>query len=69
MTVSDESWAKWEQQVGIPSDNEYLVLGNAILARIYVSREGTMTRAEIAAQLRRLADYVDNLTAEESRRP
>lgn len=69
MTVSDESWAKWEQQLNIPADNEYLVLGNPILARIYVSREGTMTRAEIAAQLRRLADYVDNLPAEEARRP
>ena len=46
---------------------EYIVLGQT-LARIYVSRDGVMTRTEIAAQLRRLADYIDSLTDEEATR-
>lgn len=47
---------------------EYLVLGQDI-ARIYVSKEGVLTRAAIAAQLRRLADYVESLTDEQAHRP
>jgi hypothetical protein len=51
---------------------EYMVLSTDTTdgsARIYVSKEGVMTRLEIAAQLRRLADYVDSLTDGEARRP
>jgi hypothetical protein len=51
---------------------EYMVLSTATTdgaARIFVSQEGVMTRQEIAAQLRRLADYVDSLTDEQAHRP
>jgi len=49
------------------TEYEYLVLGQD-KARIYVSRDGVMTRFDIAAQLRRLADYIESLTDDESRR-
>jgi hypothetical protein len=47
---------------------EYLVLGQD-KARIFVSRDGVMTRRQIAAQLRRLATYIENLSDEEAHRP
>ena len=53
-------------------EHEYLVLSRDKAdgaAQIYVSKEGVMTRLEIAAQLRRLADYVESLTDEQARRP
>jgi hypothetical protein len=56
----------------IPREYEYLILSSAPVdgaARVYVSKEGVMTRAEIAAQLRRLADYVESLTDEQAHRP
>ena len=46
---------------------EYLVLADT-KARIYVSRDGRMTRREISAQLRRLADYIDSLEDGQARR-
>jgi hypothetical protein len=52
----------------VPREYEYLVLADD-QARIYVSKEGVMTRAQIAAQLRRLADYVEALTDEQAHRP
>ena len=58
--------------VYIPREYEYLILSSASLdgaARIYVSKEGVMSRAQIAAQLRRLADYVESLTDEQAHRP
>lgn len=51
-----------------PNEYEYLVIADT-QAKIYVSREGVMTRREIAAQLRRLADYVESLTGEQAHRP
>lgn len=70
MTVSDESWAAWERELNIPipKSYEYLVLADATKARIYVSKEGEMPRNAIAAQLRRLAEYLDSLTDEQARR-
>ena len=56
----------------IPREYEYLILSSASTdgaARIYVSKEGVMTRLEIAAQLRRHADDVDSLSDGEARRP
>ena len=56
----------------IPREYEYLILSSAPVdgaAHVYVSKEGVMTRAEIAAQLRRLADYVESLTDEQAHRP
>lgn len=50
-----------------PKEYEYIVIGDQP-AKIYVSRDGTMSRAEIAAQLRRMADYVDSLTDEQAAR-
>lgn len=50
-----------------PNEYEYIVLGDRP-AKIYVSRDGTMSRTDIAAQLRRLADYVDSLTDEQANR-
>ena len=49
-------------------DYDYVVLGQDI-ARIYVSKDGVMTRSQIAAQLRRLAEYVESLTDEQAHRP
>lgn len=55
---------------GLPAvkEYEYLVLADSH-AKIYVSKTGTMTRLEIAAQLRRLADYIESLTDEQAHRP
>jgi hypothetical protein len=58
--------------VYIPREYEYLILSSDPAdgaARIYVSKEGVMSRAQIAAQLRRLADYVESLTDEQAHRP
>lgn len=68
MTVSDEQWARWERELNLPAHYEYLVLGDPVLARIYVSKDGGMSRGDISAQLRRLADYLDRLTDEQARR-
>ncbi len=58
--------------VYIPREYEYLILSSDAAdgaARIYVSKEGVMTRAQIAAQLRRLATYVESLTDGQAHRP
>lgn len=70
--LDDEVLQQLREELAINSpplvEYEYLVLAN-IDARIYVSKTGSMTRAQIAAQLRRLADYVESLTEEQAHRP
>jgi hypothetical protein len=39
---------------------QYVVLGRQ-LAQVYVSKTATMSRGDIAAQLRRVADYIDSI--------
>lgn len=58
--------------IHVPREYEYMILSTSPAdgaARIYVSKEGVMSRAQIAAQLRRLADYVESLTDEQAHRP
>lgn len=45
-----------------PNDYQYLVLSrdkSLAMATIWLSKEASMTRTEIADQLRRLADFVE----------
>lgn len=70
-SLDDEVMRQLQAQLAgnVPArEYEYLVLAD-VQARIYVSRDGVMTRAQIAAQLRRLADYVESLTDEQAHRP
>ena len=41
-----------------PADYEYLVI-SAVRAEVWVSPRSTKSRADIAAELRRVADYVE----------